>query len=985
MPYYQAREAVEITLAGIGAQTYPPHLMQVVIADDGSDPPLANLEAPDGIDLQIVHQEDRGFGAPRARNAGARAADGEIIVFADCDMVPEPAWVEAHARWHHVASDLLVLGFRRHVEFDGITATMVAAAARDGDLAPLFDGRPIQRPEWIEYHMSRTNELSSLDDDLFRIVTSGNMSLRTDWFEDLGGFDETFTQWGAEDTELGYRAFARGSVLVPDREALAWHQGLGTSPDETETASLELQRAKIAHLIAHRGFRRSVPGRSFTVPHVVVSIRGGAEPAAVLTESVERVLGNRFHDLVVELEHDHGHPHAAWLDRQFRPDPRVTVGAPRDVVSRWPGSGLFIEIPPGAEVRDYAIRRLVDLSGDAGVTEVPLDDGSSVTVAWGRAMQRAARLGGGVELAAELFGRGEIDWRDVGIRSPGDGAAAFGRGATAAVRRALNSPDSRIGKVWRQSRQVRSPADAARVGRWFAGAVKQRLTNRSMIALPPVPALAGTGGPGARSGEPTSDVALGANLATAGAAAARMLAASSRPVAVGGTLEDARSAAGGHLDVLVSSEPPSPALLEEASALDLPVVVVGAPGSSRPGLLAAPGAVDPRRANPTGWVYHATEPPVAVPTRSRLAVPPPAGVAVVAEHDLEVPPGSRAKLVPNVWDAIRHARCVVDAADLHDSQLDRADRLIELSCRGVPVVADDLDAGTSALLGDELAAVVAEPVPDDLHAREWRSVRQRRAALRRHSLSARVGQILHVAGVSARPEPSVSVVLATNRPDNLDRVIAAIDGQTYSNRQLVVALHGSAFPDGTARRLRGAVAGPIEVVSADGSMALGEVLNRAVEAASGEYIVKFDDDDFYGIDHVWDLVLAREYSGASLVGKGAEFVYLAGADRTIRRFLARAETFTTTIGGGALLIGRADLRSVGGWQRVPRQVDRALVADVERAGAAVYRTHGFGYILNRHGEGHTWTEADQYFLDQAEDSRAGFDPDYAGVDTVTGE
>ena len=68
---------------------------------------------------------------------------------------------------------------------------------------------------------------------------------------------------------------------------------------------------------------------------------------------------------------------------------------------------------------------------------------------------------------------------------------------------------------------------------------------------------------------------------------------------------------------------------------------------------------------------------------------------------------------------------------------------------------------------------------------------------------------------------------------------------------------------------------------------------RAVELLS-----KVDDDDWYGPDHIWDLVLAREVSGAALVGKGSEFVSLASSEATIRRFIGGADTWTTTIGGG---------------------------------------------------------------------------------------
>ncbi|MFD0889572.1 glycosyltransferase, partial [Streptosporangium algeriense] len=37
---YDCQESLDRTLASLAAQTYPAHLMEVVVADDGSDPPL---------------------------------------------------------------------------------------------------------------------------------------------------------------------------------------------------------------------------------------------------------------------------------------------------------------------------------------------------------------------------------------------------------------------------------------------------------------------------------------------------------------------------------------------------------------------------------------------------------------------------------------------------------------------------------------------------------------------------------------------------------------------------------------------------------------------------------------------------------------------------------------------------------------------------------------------------------------------------------
>ena len=83
--------------------------------------------------------------------------------------------------------------------------------------------------------------------------------------------------------------------------------------------------------------------------------------------------------------------------------------------------------------------------------------------------------------------------------------------------------------------------------------------------------------------------------------------------------------------------------------------------------------------------------------------------------------------------------------------------------------------------------------------------------------------------------------------------------------------------------------GPLTVVGVSSERSLGDALNAGVDAASGEVVTKMDDDDWYGSDHLWDLMLALDYSGAELVAKGAEFVYMEELDITIRRFTGRSE------------------------------------------------------------------------------------------------
>jgi hypothetical protein len=169
---------------------------------------------------------------------------------------------------------------------------------------------------------------------------------------------------------------------------------------------------------------------------------------------------------------------------------------------------------------------------------------------------------------------------------------------------------------------------------------------------------------------------------------------------------------------------------------------------------------------------------------------------------------------------------------------------------------------------------------------------------------------------------------------------------------------------GTLARIRHVT---LEVPS---EISFGSALAMASRIASGDLLAKMDDDDLYSPHHVEDLVLGSMLSGADLVGKAAEFVYLEDDDATVHRFTVGGYSESRTIAGGALAVTSDAYRLAGGWRDVPRHVDQALIEDVIASGGRVFRTHGFGYVLVRHGD-HTWSQEDRTFLDQAGDKWSG--------------
>lgn len=444
-----------------------------------------------------------------------------------------------------------------------------------------------------------------------------------------------------------------------------------------------------------------------------------------------------------------------------------------------------------------------------------------------------------------------------------------------------------------------------------------------------------------------ADSPLGAEIAVLGERARTVFQASSRV---------RRHVDGRPVDVALADTP------NEAVGIEAPTVILAEARA-----LAVP-AFDPAVDNPVGWVRE---------VEYRVAALGPARLLA---------PGTEVRRAVRAEDraALRHCHHLEDVAAFHAGPVERAGTLARLAASGVPVCLTDRDPELRDLLGPELHGLMQAGIKGaDATAREAVSIRMRRAALRGHSLGARARQVCAAALDDPPQLPRVSVLLATRRPGRLATALANVARQNYPRLELVLALHGPGFgPEAVERALDG-FTHPVKMLRLGEQQVLGSVLNAAADAASGSLLAKMDDDDLYGAEHLWDLVLAREYSGAALVGKFPATVYLAGPDRTVRQRRVRSETWSRSITGGAMLLSRAALDQAGGWRPVRRHVDQALIDDVLRGGGGVYRTHDTGYLLVRHGGRHAWEADDADFMVQAEAVRSGLCPALAGMAEVT--
>ena len=286
-----------------------------------------------------------------------------------------------------------------------------------------------------------------------------------------------------------------------------------------------------------------------------------------------------------------------------------------------------------------------------------------------------------------------------------------------------------------------------------------------------------------------------------------------------------------------------------------------------------------------------------------------------------------------------------------------------LAMAGVPLVCDTVPDWAAALLhADLIAPLGGFPASsmDDIVEREAHSIRLRRAALTHHSAAGwrRAAGLAH--GLQTMPAPKVSVLLPTRRPEQVPFALRQVARQRGVDLELVLVTHGFEADAADLEAFR-ASDRPLTVLEAPTDQPFGAILNTAARAASGDVFLKMDDDDWYGRDFTADLLLARSYSGADVVGTPPEFTYVEPLGTTVRRQDA-TEAYRPIVAGGTMLVDRGTFTAVGGFRETRKFVDAGLLAAIRDAGGTVYRSHGHGYVLRRGAQGHTWDPGLGYFV-----------------------
>lgn len=193
IPALDAAATIGTQLRALAAQTYDAP-WEVVVVDNGSTDGTVGVcqEFATRIPrLRVIRCERPGTSA--ARNAGAAAASSDLLLFCDADDEVGPGWVGA------------------------MCAALESADAAGGAIESerLNPGRPPYLPRHPDHLPVSAGFLPR--------AISANLGVRRAAFEDVGGFDESFT-YASDDTDLCWRLQLAGHTLRYAPEAVVHYR-----------------------------------------------------------------------------------------------------------------------------------------------------------------------------------------------------------------------------------------------------------------------------------------------------------------------------------------------------------------------------------------------------------------------------------------------------------------------------------------------------------------------------------------------------------------------------------------------------------------------------------------------------------------------------------------------------------------------------------------------------------------------------------------
>ena len=239
IPIYNRINELILTLDSLVQQNCK-YLFEVIVADDGSEDDVKDIvnRYSSALNIKYGFHPDRGFRVAATRNMGIRLATSDLCIFIDNGIILHSQAVETHIDTHLEQGESCgVIGYIYGFHTESISENLIAEIKglvddnQPDDAISLLHERNLLDPR-EKFYKEFGDDLSAWPAP-FVVCWTGNLSIPRETLLKIGMFDESFTSWGGEDTDLGLSLQKEGIPFVLSRKASSVHY-----PHEKDTLSL---------------------------------------------------------------------------------------------------------------------------------------------------------------------------------------------------------------------------------------------------------------------------------------------------------------------------------------------------------------------------------------------------------------------------------------------------------------------------------------------------------------------------------------------------------------------------------------------------------------------------------------------------------------------------------------------------------------------------------------------------------------------------
>ena len=223
---------------------------------------------------------------------------------------------------------------------------------------------------------------------------------------------------------------------------------------------------------------------------------------------------------------------------------------------------------------------------------------------------------------------------------------------------------------------------------------------------------------------------------------------------------------------------------------------------------------------------------------------------------------------------------------------------------------------------------------------------------------------LHEKILSGLPAPrpaKVSILAPCHRAADLENLRRCVAWQTWTDIELIVVANGPLLDDPLVEETLRGLPGLKILQAAEGR--IGRFLNMAIDAASGDYLMRFDSDDLYFENYITNTLQQMQAGNADIAGRLSGFFYSEALQRmffTLRETTPIGNSPRNTIFyGSSLAITHKVAEKIRFHEDLTRNEDYLFVEAAINKGLCAMILDPFNHVVVRREskDRHTWHAA----------------------------